>query len=1152
MLFRSDTTATHVQTLIQTTRCLLWGEDLKRCRNYDTLTVVAIPNPSVRLAATADTICQGHSATLTAAGGVRYAWGMGPALYDTLHTQVVAPRHDTVVYVWGDDSNGLCAALDSLRIAVLPLPVVRIEADNSALCWGDTAQLTAVCTEGAYSWNGGAYGNDTLRVSPHDSAWYHVAAQAANGCYAYDSLLVEVHPYYHVRLDGDTHLCQGDTLLVTATGSALYAWGGGSQFTTLDTQYIAPLHDTLIVVQGTARDSLCRARDTLAIRVHQRPNLYVDPETAAVCLGDSVVISASGCEQYRWMGEDHFGMHNGYHVFYPQSSITYIVAGSMAGGVCEVAAPVTITVIDTPHVQIAGAADICLGDSVRLTASGGAEYAWGGTAIFGSSGYFSDMPATLGTRHYRVAAREHGLQCTGRAAVSVGVHPVPVLTLSADDTVLCNGETAVLSASGACQYSWDMGAGYAPVGQMQVSPSHTTTYTVYGADSMMLCADTQQLAITVHPLPAVACSADTTEICLRGSVTLHATGASRYAWDDNGPYATLDSLTLTPLQSAVVRLRGVDANGCENRDSVVLTLHAPFQPYTHDHHHVAVHLYPTVSAAIDHPEVCLGSGVTLTAAGAEQYRWLDMGDDNRNPIALVPQSSTTYMVEGRMEYGCPDTAVVSVAVIPYPPVGVSANATEMCVGDTLRLTASGAPHYAFQDGGFADDSAYWVVPPEGRQCYRLRGATDNLLCAAADSVWVTVYPYPAMLLHGATRWCEGSEVVLTVENPADTLCWTAIPDDPSLLGQQHSDTLRLHPSLSTVYRLYGRSHVCSVSMEKEVEIVAYPHLTLHATADRVCIGDTIMLTAAGGDLYAWNGSLGADNRYTTADTMYYAPTATGFYPVVATTYDTLCSLADSLFVYVDTMPALAITGSDSGCLGRTVTLTAQSEVPILWTSTPYDPGLDTQSSMFTIVVSPQEATEYTIHGSNGRCHASAHHTVLTGPMPRADGVSLPMRVRRAEADVCLVNRSVGAEGFYWLFPDGSQRYGDHYTYQVSPLYMADTFPVRIVAYRGGCADTALIPILLFNDEQWVANVFTPAAETNNRFFVPVLNKDDFHVAIFNRRGIKVYESDDPDEGWDGRSCGVLCPQGAYVYRIRTSPKYSAEVKYVYGTVTLIR
>ena len=1151
--YGTDTTRNVV--IDSTVQFLLWGRDNKLCRNFDTLTVSAFPFPQVHLSASADTICQGFSTTVTATGATAYAWTRempDNSQFSTLNSQLFTPLHDTVIYVWGNNFNGLCAILDSIRIIVLPLPSVQIVADRNAICWGDTAHLTALCSESAWSWDNGPYVSTGLDVAPNDSTWYHITTRATNGCYAYDSLLVEVKPFYNVHIHGDTNVCSGDSLWLSASGSSLYAWGNETTFSSQSGRFVSPLHDTLIIVRGTPRDSICRMADTLSIHVHQRPNLYVDPETTTVCLGDSIVLSASGCEQYLWMDETEYGLHNGYHVYRPQQTMTYIVTGSMPGGVCVVTAPIEMIVIDTPQVQFSGPLDICLGDSVRLTASGGERYAWQGGG-FSTSGYFHHLPDTLGTFTYNVVSRAHTLNCTGRGSIDVHVHPVPVLQLVADDSVLCYGESTILTANGAYQYSWPPTNTFTQSHTQTYTPPQTTTYTVYATDSMMLCSDTQSITIVVNPLPTITLTPDTTEFCLGGSLTLTASGGDAYAWTPTSTFTHSHIHTFTPTADSIVNVWGIDSNGCLNRDSVYITLHTPFQPYQHDAHHVAVHRYPTVTAAIDHAQICLGDNVTLTASGAQHYRWLDYGDTTVNPLHDTPNLSRTYIVEGSMDYGCPDTTTVSVQVFLYPPVRIQASDTLLCEGDTLRLFASGAPRYSWVGtASYTTDSIYTVVPPVGTHILYVDGATDNLLCDASDTVQVTVYPYPDMTIHGAVRWCEGSEVTLAVENPADTLWWTATPADATLAGQEHADTLHLYPAASTLYRLRGKSHICAVEMEHSVEIVPYPRLQLNTSADRICTGDTVLLTATGGELYSWLGLPSGSGSYTPQDSLRYRPRTTGFFPVLATTYDTLCSVTDSLFIFVDTVPVMSITGSDSGCIGRTVTLEAHADVPVIWNSEPYDPALDTQASMFTIVVSPTADIRYTITGYSGLCMGSAEHQVTTGIIPRAKGTSLPNRVRRGEADIELINQSIGAEGYYWLFPDSSQHFGDHYQYQIPPSWLADTFLVQLVAYLGGCSDTADIPVVLYNDEVWTANVFTPNEETNNRFYVPTLNKTNFHVDIFNRRGLKVYESDDPDEGWDGRSKGVLCPQATYVYRVRTSPKGSKEVNYQYGTVTLLR
>lgn len=1124
----------------------LYARDQKLCIDRDTLTVTAFAIPQVRLTSPDTNICQGETVTLTAHGASRYAWGADTAFTDT-NVITLMPMHDTVVYVRGNNFNGLCIGDDSLHITVRQVPTITVSADREAICWEDTAVLSVLCSESTWSWENGPYVSTPLVVTPHDSTIYHVTTRAANGCYAYDSLLIQVRPFYNVRLHGAEDVCRGDSLLFTATGSTLYQWGSDTVFTSVNSRYVLPTSNQYVIVRGTARDSVCQSADSIFVTVRERPTLYVDPETTTVCLGDSIIISASGCDQYRWMEDTTYGWHNGYHVYFPKHSETYVVTGSMHGGVCIVTAPIAMTVIDTPIVQFAGPTDICLGDSVRLTASGGEVYRWTNSTPFSTSGYFHDKPDTTGTFTYHVTSQVHTLACTGRASIDVHVHPVPVVTLTADDSVLCLGDAVTLSVSGAYQYSWDMGYTYGPTDNMVYHPTDSTLYTIYGTDSMRLCADTVSKYIVVHPLPPVRLTADTTEFCIGGSVALSASGARRYSWN-GGDYTTVTTYTDSPQADTLYRLQGIDSNGCVFRDSITASLHTPFQPYHIDSHHIAVHLYPTVEASINRSDVCLGDSVWLTGTGAQHYQWIDLQNMQGNPVADIPNQSRTYTVVGTMDYGCPDTATTAVSVFLYPDVQLTADRHSLCEGDTLHLSASGAERYSWDGNNYQIDSLRNLIPPVGDNVLTVHGATANLLCEAQDTIHVHVYPYPDMRIHGATRWCERDEVILTVENPADSLHWTAQPTDPTLAGQEHSATLHLHPATSTAYTLYGSSHNCAVTLQHPVVMVPYPNLQIATSADRICIGDSIQLTSTGAELYSWDHNA----TYTPQPSHIFHPRESGFIAVTGTTYDTLCSVSDSLSVWVDTIPIMHIEGPDSGCVTRDILLTAHSGVPVVWSSEPHDAALDTQSSNYSIRVSPRVDIRYTITGFSGLCMGRDDHIVTTGIIPRAAGISMPMRVRRAESDITLVQQCISAEGFYWIFPDSSIHHGDYYTYQIPPSYPADTFPVQVVAYRGGCSDTATIDITLLNDELWTVNVFTPDQETNNIFYVPYINKENFYVEIFNRRGIKVYESDDPMEGWDGRSNGRPCPMGAYVYRVRTSPKYSSEVNYQYGTVTLIR
>lgn len=102
--------------------------------------------------------------------------------------------------------------------------------------------------------------------------------------------------------------------------------------------------------------------------------------------------------------------------------------------------------------------------------------------------------------------------------VTINVNPLPTVSVASTETLLCAGQTATLTASGASTYTWSpVGSGNSIV----VSPASTTSYTVNGTDpngcgnkaiftqSVSACTGIQQLndrtaAITIYPNPVLA------------------------------------------------------------------------------------------------------------------------------------------------------------------------------------------------------------------------------------------------------------------------------------------------------------------------------------------------------------------------------------------------------------------------------------------------------------------------------------------------------------------------------------------------------------------------------------------------------------------------------------------------------------------------
>ncbi|MBP9990576.1 MAG: gliding motility-associated C-terminal domain-containing protein [Bacteroidales bacterium] len=106
-----------------------------------------------------------------------------------------------------------------------------------------------------------------------------------------------------------------------------------------------------------------------------------------------------------------------------------------------------------------------------------------------------------------------------------------------------------------------------------------------------------------------------------------------------------------------------------------------------------------------------------------------------------------------------------------------------------------------------------------------------------------------------------------------------------------------------------------------------------------------------------------------------------------------------------------------------------------------------------------------------------------------------------------------------------------------------------------CANKASVTIVVETPEYplYAPNVFTPGAETNNRFLVKGKDVVSFEMFIFNRWGMEVWHTNDINEGWDGRHKGIDCPQAAYVYRVHYSTLAAPREKKTFvGTVSLVR
>jgi gliding motility-associated-like protein len=107
----------------------------------------------------------------------------------------------------------------------------------------------------------------------------------------------------------------------------------------------------------------------------------------------------------------------------------------------------------------------------------------------------------------------------------------------------------------------------------------------------------------------------------------------------------------------------------------------------------------------------------------------------------------------------------------------------------------------------------------------------------------------------------------------------------------------------------------------------------------------------------------------------------------------------------------------------------------------------------------------------------------------------------------------------------------------------------------GCKANAVVTVEVNTTHTvFIPNAFTPNNDGNNdqfQIFGDLYDITFMQVALFNRWGEKVFESNDPSFKWDGTYKGEPAPEGVYVYMMQVVFGDGSKQDYK-GSETLLR
>ena len=565
------------------------------CSDTTQITVVVKPAIPLTVTASATKICIGQQTTaLTASGADKYTWSPSIGLSDSTGASVIAnPRVTTVYTVTALDTTAGCIATKTIKIEVVPLPVVTVGADSTICVNPQGIQLKGLPKGGTWSGSnisrsglfiGSVPGNYTLTYNFPN----------ANGCFASASRIITVVPLPVVSAGNDTTFCAVNATVLFKATPAGGVWTG-SQFIDVNGNFAAntPGVYHLIYTYGNGN---CRVSDTKTVTVQALPATPV-VQNQQICPGATATLTAQGTAvRYEW----YDALLKGNLLFIGKTfttpalhnSTTYYVLSYNAEG-CANAVRTPVQVIVNPVAAAPVVADVTVcgaGSQATLTASGSTgTYEWfnaaqNGTLLF--TGATFQTQALSGTTEYYVqAVSAEGCRSFTRTKVTAFVTPALTNNTISGKQTICAGEipalftgSAPFGGNGTLTYTWESSTdsinfsavnGTSNTRNFNANALTQTTWFRRKVSSGPCSDYSAATKVTVVQKPAAPLASSQT-ICAGATATLTASGNGlRFEWfttpTGGQPIYSGNNFTTQALQTTTeYYVEAINAQGCRS------------------------------------------------------------------------------------------------------------------------------------------------------------------------------------------------------------------------------------------------------------------------------------------------------------------------------------------------------------------------------------------------------------------------------------------------------------------------------------------------------------------------------------------------------------------------------------------------------------
>ncbi|ADB39593.1 SdrD B-like domain-containing protein [Spirosoma linguale] len=910
--------------------------------NAITVTVLEPKVPVIT--ASADNVCPGTSVTLTASGcvGGTIVWSDKAQT----GTSIVVTPYGKTTYT-AQCVMGSCPGNPALKTinVTTDLPTPTIVCSTTVVCPGETVTLTVENCVGTPYWSNTTATTGSIIVTPTiGNNSYSVYCKTDGGCVSKPSAVYTINivapAVPTVTASTDTVCVKGAVTLTATNCNGTVKWNVANQ--TGPSIVVNPTANISYFAWCESRTCQSKPSNTVNITVITPTAPIISVSSTTICSGNKLTLTAKGCTgTVKWYGMDGVAKIGASIDIFPTATATYY-ATCQVGSTCESEASnkvrVTVSTSTVPAPVIAASSlSICSGGTVSLTATG----CTGGTVKWsdGQTGAVAQVTVTPGNREFYALCVPTSTSACGSGksnVITINVTPAPVPTITCSTDTICPGETVTLTVNN-CLGTPRWSSTTATTGSIVVSPTVTTSYSVFCSNGICTSETSKQYTITVIPVAVPTVTASATTVAAGGTVTLTATGCNGdVLWSAN------------------------DING-NNKGAVIVVRPEGTQTYFAQCKFHNCLSDPSVTIVIN-PVDCVVKAGTLAATNG----------------TVCGGTSTTVTVSASPAGGLVQPAGYSVLYVltkgaqkviqqtsTTPQFSVSSDAAEYTIHTLVYNAKAG-------DKNYLDLSAVKTGITTAAEVLLLIGNKCAALDVAGAPVKVKVIEPPVLSTTASKTVCYGSMVTFTASGcEGGVVTWS----DGSV-GKTIQKTAYSTLWLMATCTIDGCTSKSSKDIDVEVATPAIPIIVSNVSA--VCVSETVSLTATGcaGGTYIWS-----DNK-TVGSTLTITPTTDVSYRVRCKVGDCLGDWSAYTTIKVGTpaAPTITVAGSTNNitaCFGAPITLVAEGCGPnsyVIWSNNQVGQS---------ITVLPASSVLFTAQCSNSnQCKSVPSNTIAVTVSPK--------------------------------------------------------------------------------------------------------------------------------------------------------------------------